>query len=392
MVMATKEQYQRLRIMFFECGEFGGSVRCQGDMIEGLSALGCEIGLVSHYRKTGPVDLDSLDCIQRRYCLDLPAQVRPRPDVATRTFGIPHPTRFGMRYFRLAWRAIREFRPDVVYLNNGPGTHLPALTAARMLRVPVVCHLRMMSPLGPIDRFCLPRIKQFITLTRYGRLFYADQGIPSDKLLQLYDPFSVDEFDARTAEPHTGPVTRDGTVYVVQVGALRELKRPELAIEAFSIARRECPELKLVLAGDGPMRDCLETLILDRRLQGVVHLVGQCDNIAALLSRCHIGLHLSRSEGMGLILLEFKAAGLPIVTWNHPVMVEMVENGKCGIVTDGARSQVIAQALVTLCKSPELRKKMGQAGRRSVVDGRFSPGSHALRLRDMLTEVLAGQA
>jgi hypothetical protein len=190
--MGTKvdKQSTRLRVMFFECGEFGGSVRSLAIMLRGLSDLGCEVGLVSHFRRTGPMDLGSLECIHEKYFLDQPARVYPRLDVTSRTFGIPHFTRLGLRYLCLAFRALIRFRPQIVYLNNGPGD-IPAVIAARILRIPIVCHLRSIFDFGPAHRFGVPQIRQFIVLTKWGRLFYHDQGIPLDKISQIYNPIDL---------------------------------------------------------------------------------------------------------------------------------------------------------------------------------------------------------
>lgn len=388
--MIHRRETATMRVLFFECGEFGGSVRCLGNMLKGLSALGCEVGFVSQYRRTGPVDLDSLDCVQEKYCLDLPPHVRPRPNVVVRTFGVLRPTRFAFRYFRVAMHALRRFRPDVAYLNNGPGAHLPALMAARMLRIPAVCHLRGIFDLRPLDRVCLSRIQRFVVLTKWGRQSFHNQGIPFGGMHQMYDPFDVAEFDRQSRERMDVPAGDNGAVYAVQVGRLREHKRPDLAVEAFALARKECPKLELILAGNGPMQDELEKLIARRGLGDSVHLIGHCSQIPALLGRCHIGLMTSRSEGLGLCFLEYMAAQLPVVTWAMPVTPEVVA-ADAGIVLETATPEAFASAFIKLYRSAKLRREMGQAGRQSLADGRFEPMRYARELRDMLTDVVAGQ-
>lgn len=378
----------RLRVMFFECGEFGGSVRSLANMLRGLNDLGCELGLVSHFRQTGPVNLGLFEDVHEKYFLNLPARVRPRPDVASRMIGIPYFTRFGLRYLYIALRALIRFRPKVAYLNNGPSEHLPAVIAAEILGIPLVCHLRSITRFSIADKFCLPRIRQFIVLTEWGHRFYHDQGIPLDKISQIYNPIDVADFDRTSEDYMYGSLIQNRNINVIQVGALTEHKQPDLAIESLKLARREVPNLRLILAGDGPMRNELEHKVRKDGLNDYVIFLGQCDQIPALLKRCHIGMFLSRSEGQGYCFLEYMTARLPVVTWAMPgIGDELIKDNQNGLVVPELSPEAIAQALVNLCRSPELRAKMGKAGREFVNNGQFNPKSHIQRIHSILTDI-----
>lgn len=379
----------RIRVMFFEGGENGGSVLSLAKLLEGLSRHGCDVGLVSYFRRTSPVDLFSLGCVKTSYCLDAPARVRPRPEVSRRTLGIPHPTAFGMQYLRVSLKALVRYRPHVAYLNNGVRDHLPALTAAKLLRIPVVSHLRGSERLTWADRRGSRYVDHFIVLTEWGRIFYHSQGIPLEKLTQLYNPICTSTFDHRAKERLAIPL-KDDSIYVIQTGKLSVHKRPDLAIEAFTCAQRECPKLRLILAGDGPMRGDLEQLVADRGLGDRVLLIGHCRQIPGLLRRCHIGLHCSRSEGQANSVMESMAATLPVVAWNHPAMVEFVKNGKTGLIASKPTAEAIGRALVALYTSPELRKRMGYAGREYVTSNRFSSAMYIPKLRKILHALVTG--
>lgn len=378
-------RFSRLRIMFFEGGEFGGSVRSLANLLRGLVDLGCEAGFVSHFRRTGPVDLGSLECVQKNYCLDLPSRVRPRPDIISRVLGIPYLTRFGLRYLFLAFYALIKFRPQIAYLNNNPGGHLPVVIAAKVLGIPLVCHLRGIRNFSLADKLCATRIEQFIALTKSVRRFYHDQGIQRDKISQIYNPFNIIDFDKASNNKLDGLIIEDGSIYVIQVGALTEHKRPDLAIESLILAKKEIPNLKLVLAGDGPIRGKLEQMVGKHGLDDSVIFLGQCDHIPALLKRCHIGLLVSCSEGQGYCFMEYMAGRLPVVTWAMPgIGDELVVDSQNGLVVSEPSPQAIARALVQLCHSPELRAKMGQAGREFIATKRFSSASHVRRIHSIL--------
>lgn len=375
-----------LRIMFFEDGEFGGSVRCLAQMMSGLTSLGCEIGLVSHYRETGPDNLRSMDCVRFWRCLNLPPRIRPRPDVIVRTLGIPCPTRFGIRYFATALRALRQFRPDVAYFNNEIESSIPAAVAAKVLGIPMVCHLRIARDLHFAERLFSRMVDQFIVLTKAGQRIAEESGIPQRKLRQIYDPFDVASFSRRIGETLRTDIPWDSDcVYVIQVGTLNDRKRPMLALDAFAYARARCPNLRLIFAGSGPLHDVLQQAISSRGLGDFVYLIGNSLQIPALFANCDIGLFVSAMEGLGLVILEFMAAGLPIVTWNMPVFEELVVNGETGIIVQKDNAEDFGEALVKLYRSTELRKKLGHNGQRSIQgDNRFYPETHDCEILDVL--------
>ena len=387
-----KNERPHLRVMFFENGEFGGSVRSLAQMVNGLAALGCEVGLVSHYRRTGPEDLGPINCVRFWRCLDLPPQVRPRPEVVVRTLGIPRPTSFGLRYFVIALRALRRFRPDIAYFNNEIESSIPAAIAAKLLGVPTICHLRMTRDLHPIERVFATIFDQIIVLSRTGQQIAQANGIPEQKLTQIYNPLDILTFVKRTTEALSLDVPWDkDCVYIIQVGALNNRKRPMLALDAFDYARAKCPKLRLVLAGSGPLRDELEQAILHRGLDGSVHLIGNCLQIPALLSRCDIGLFVSAREGLPRVILEYMAAGLPVVTWNMPVLGEVIKDGHTGFLVFEPTPELFAETITRLYSSAELRKRIGQAGREWVAQGQFDISRYMRYMHSLLLKVTNGR-
>ena len=375
-----------LRVMFFEGGEFGGSVVCMGEMITGLAALGCEIGLVLYYRRTGPVDLGSIDGVQFREFLDLTPKARPRPEIAVRRFGIPCPTGLGIRYFLVALRALRRFRPDIAYFNNEIEGSIPAAIAAKLLGIPTICHLRIARDQRRIEKVFARFYDQFVVLTKVGQQVVQASGIPMQKVRQIYDPFDVLAFSERIHEALFLEIPwEDDCVYVIQVGTLNNRKRPMLALDAFAYARMQCPNLRLIFAGSGPLHDALQQEISSRGLKGCVHLIRDCLQIPALLGHCDIGLFVSESEGTGLVILEFMAAGVPVVTWNMPVLEEVGVNDEIGIMVKQDNAENFGEALVKLCRSAALRKRLSHNGRNRVrQDSRFCPETHNRKILDVI--------
>jgi glycosyltransferase involved in cell wall biosynthesis len=384
----TPNKQASLRIMFFEEGDFGGSIVCLERMIKGLYALGCEIGYVSHYEKTGPVDIGSMSEVRFWRNFGLRKKNRSRTEVVSRTLGIPRPTYFGMRYFFTALHALRKFRPDIAYFNNEIESSIPAVIAAKLLRIATVCHFRRGRDLYPIEKMFTRFISKFIVLSKAGIDTALTNGISEQKLAQMYDPLYIVKFDKQTKEPLSINIPwENDCVYVIQVGALISSKRPILALDAFSCALQQCPKLRLILAGDGRLREQIEKEIKQHKLDGKVYLVGFCSQIPALLCRCHISLFVSASEGLGLVIPEAMAAGLPIITWGLPVFKELIQDGQTGIIVNQDTPECFAEALIKLYHSEELRRRIGKTGREWVTQGQFDINKYMKRLYDLLLNV-----
>ena len=361
---------RQLRVLFFEGGYQGGSVWSLAKFMGHLVGHGFGLGLVSFYHHTSPVDLMSLPYLQQARSLDVSPGTRP--DVVTRTAGVPHFTFFGLRYLLLSLTMIWRYRPSLVYLNNGPEDHLPAIIAAKLLGIPIICHIRHSEKLTRVDKRCIRYVDQFVVLTEWARRFFQEQGIPLHKSRQMYNPFLRDQFIASADKSSDFRLPSD-TINVVQVGKLSAHKRPEMAIEAFGLARAQCPTLRLILVGDGPLKGMVEDLAGRRGLGNSVHLIGYCQQVPSVLSQCHIGLLTSRSEGQSNCVMEYMAAGLPVVTWNMPAIDELVQDGVTGWVAKEESAAAIAEGLTTLYHSSALRARMGKVGQEAVFSDRFAP-------------------
>jgi glycosyltransferase involved in cell wall biosynthesis len=102
--------------------------------------------------------------------------------------------------------------------------------------------------------------------------------------------------------------------------------------------------------------------------EGVVQWLGQRDDVAELWARSHIAVLPSYREGLPKALLEAAACGRPMVATDVPGCREIVIDGETGLLVPARDSASLAQALARLAADAALRKHMGDAARRRVVD------------------------
>jgi N-acetylglucosaminyl-diphospho-decaprenol L-rhamnosyltransferase len=155
---------------------------------------------------------------------------------------------------------------------------------------------------------------------------------------------------------------------VLVLGALVAWKRPDLALEAVALARRQLPELRVRLVG-APLQGQDDVLrALQRRaarpdLHGRVELPGPTSRPELALARAACLLHCAPLEPFGLAVAEALAAGCPVVVPDAGGPAEIVDD-TCALLYPAGDAAGAARALVELLSDPRRAAEMGASGRR----------------------------
>lgn len=155
---------------------------------------------------------------------------------------------------------------------------------------------------------------------------------------------------------------------VVWVGSLIKRKGAALALRAFARARQAIPELRLTVIGRGPEEAGLKSLAAELALEDSVEWRGRLahDVVPEVLLAQDIFLFTSLRDTSGNVLLEAMASGLPAVILSHQGVAEIATDATAIRVAPDTPAKVIAQladGLVRLAKSKEMRLELGRAAR-----------------------------
>ena len=161
-------------------------------------------------------------------------------------------------------------------------------------------------------------------------------------------------------------------------------------IEAFTRLRAERPGLRLTVVGDGPERRDQEARVRAAGLGDAVVFTGyqSQQQVADRLGQADVLVLPSLIEGVPVVLMEAGAAGLPVVATNVGGVSELVRDGVSGFLVPPGSAEALLPPLRQLLDDPELRARMGRAGREVVVRD-FNASREAGRLRDILAATLA---
>ena len=145
---------------------------------------------------------------------------------------------------------------------------------------------------------------------------------------------------------------------LIAVGRLAYQKNYPMMFEAFKMLMNEFPSYSLVIYGDGPQREELESLIASSKLQERVLLAGKTEKIIEEMNNSRVFLMTSDYEGMSNAMLEALCVGLPIITTDVSGAKDLVEDGVNGFVTKPRDVGEFTEAIRKVLADKELMKRM----------------------------------
>jgi glycosyltransferase involved in cell wall biosynthesis len=191
-------------------------------------------------------------------------------------------------------------------------------------------------------------------------------GIREEAISVLPNVIDLESFDEQ-ARRAKGQVDRSKDPVVVHVANMVPEKHLDRFLIALARAREEVSELRGVLVGDGPLRPAMEALANDLGLRpDGVQFMGRRDDVPAILGQADMFLMTSENEGFPNVLLEAMAARLPVITTPAGDAGTIVRDTVTGYVVPFDDVEKMAELMVRLAHSPNLRSQLGDAGRTRV--------------------------
>lgn len=279
-------------------------------------------------------------------------------------------------YPRYGTYATRE-GGDVIHAHFGQ-EGFRCLAARRNANIPLV------TTFYGLDVSVLPKIpmwrRRFDRLFEEGDLFLAEGPFMAARLAELGCPkrkirvqrlgIDLDRFDYR-------PPSERETTEVLMYASLREKKGHRIGIKAFAQVLKTHSDLRLIIAGDGPLKSDLvhqvNQLGIGERvdfLGKVTHEAGRMllDRATVLVSPSLTASDGDTEGGAPVTLLEAMASGLPIVSTRHADIPYVLNAGEAGLLVEENDMDGLARGLSSLLDTAGRREALSRAGRSAVVE------------------------
>lgn len=295
---------------------------------------------------------------------------------------------------------LRQRAIDIVHCSDMVGAYHAGL-AAKLARIPVVCHIRsnfeqiprrLKPPLLTINRFAF--VSQ-ATWENFNTIFH----VPPDRGTVIYDwapkpAINTDWDDVRNRIRGELEIHGDAPVFgmIARVAPQKDFETLITATKKVVTAR---PDARLLLVGDHKQsEECqryhqeLCRLIEILGLTGKVTWTGFRNDVADLMGAMDVVVLSTRSEGFPLTLLEAMSLGRPVVTTRVGGIPELVVDGENGLLHELQDADGLADQILRLLQDKEFADVLSSRGRASVLQ-RFTKDRTIQSLKRMYLSVLS---
>jgi glycosyltransferase involved in cell wall biosynthesis len=286
-------------------------------------------------------------------------------------------------------RLLRQWKADIVHTHNTKPL-LYAGPAARLAGVPVLVHTAHGQRYGSSRLHTWMFVQACRTADRVvcvshdGARLRLCEGIPANKTCTIWNGIDVSRFSYHGPNPD-GPA--------VLVARLVPEKSVETLLRATSVVVRSASSFRLEIAGDGPQSEALKQLAHELGIWRQVVFLGEVGEIGELLKRARMFVLPSLTEGISISLLEAMAQGLPVVATGVGGTLEVVADGRSGLLVPPAEPAPLASAMLKIWSDLELSRKMGAAGRQRVEQDfnvAITTGKYESLYQELISAKLAG--
>lgn len=289
---------------------------------------------------------------------------------------------YDLNFVRQLWRCaayLRDRRIDIIHTHDFY-TNVFGMAAATLARTRAkVASKRETNAMRSrmqerIEKLAFARADRILANSNTVKGHLAEKGIALKKVVTIYNGIDVDAYKTRRAKTLevSGLSLKSCSKVVTLVANLRhDVKNVPMFLRAARAVAAEDANAHFVVAGEGELRTALETQARSLGLNGNVHFIGRCDDVPMLLAGSDICVLTSRAEGFSNSILEYMAAGRPVIATDVGGAAEAIVNGETGYLIDSDDDQALAERLTELLANKADASRMGKRAR-AVVTKRFS--------------------
>jgi glycosyltransferase involved in cell wall biosynthesis len=308
-----------------------------------------------------------------------------------------------LKRMRAVLKIFKEEKCNVIFVRSSTFDGLIAAYIKRKYKVPFVFHLPnppeqqgqrfaivakkprlLYSSIARFNRFMLPRLLRRADLilpqSKWLKEHLTEQGIDEAKMMPLHNGVDVEAFSPRDPRDITETYQLNNSKVVIYVGIMSKARNLDVLIQAFSQAKRQVSNVKLLMVGDGLDRENLENLADELGMRDDILFTGQIPHgeVPDLIAAADVGVSpvppfSFYKMSSPLKLFEYMASAKPVVANEEiPEHKEVLEQSGGGILVTFT-PEAFAGAIIELLDNPEKAAEMGRRGREWVVENRSHP-------------------
>ncbi|HZJ45486.1 MAG TPA: glycosyltransferase [Pyrinomonadaceae bacterium] len=289
-------------------------------------------------------------------------------------------------------------------------TNIFGMTASILARVPVRIASRRESSVRAakqrfVERGAYKLAQKVVANCEEVRQQLILEGVSATKVTTLYNGLDLSSFAPQTGDRNEVLASLGLPVdvprrFITIVANMRAhfqeptpvcLKDHPTFLRAAKRVHEVIPDAAFVIAGEGEMLEATRKLAAELGIEKQTFFLGRCENVPVLLSASFACVLSSTAEGFSNSILEYMAAGRPVVATRVGGAAEAIEEGSSGYLVNAGDDESLAERLIRLLSDTARAEEMGQRGK-EIVSEKFSSEAQLRRTTNLYDELLNRQS
>lgn len=244
-----------------------------------------------------------------------------------------------------------------------------------------------------VEKFAFARAHAIVVNSGSVKNYLAVRGIPDPKIHLIYNGLDIKRFDVTAKDrsvflqKHLLPED-EGIHLISLVANLRhDVKNIPMLLRAAKGVVVSDDSAHFVIAGEGELLNMLQEQTVEFGIAGNVHFIGRCADVPELLTNSFACVLTSTAEGFSNAILEYMAAGKPVVATNVGGASEAVVHDRSGYLIDSNDDRSLAEHLLDLLQDPAKAARLGGEGKR-IVTSKFSEAAQLQQTVELYNSLL----
>ena len=278
--------------------------------------------------------------------------------------------------FRALWglyRTLKQLNPDIIHTHHSKAGILGRLAGkfSSSTRIVHTVHILPYINVSKLKRLLYISMEK-ITALMTDRLIMVSDGVsedyintikaPSSKCQTIYSGFDLSQFQPEPVSAEETSIHKQpaGPVTVLLVSALEERKQIRPFLQVFKKLSKTQTNVRLKIAGEGPLRETLEAYVTEAGLKDLVTFLGYRKDVAHMIRKADICVHTSLREGLPRTIIQYAVSAKPIIATDIPSVSNIVHHGKNGYPVSPTNLMAMLPLLTRLIQDAELRHSFTQ--------------------------------
>lgn len=300
-----------------------------------------------------------------------------QPDV--RFIALEKPPGHALALYPKIYNLLRDLKPDILHTCNLAALEIVPL--AWLARVPFRVHAEhgwdAHDPDGSsrkyrfLRRMYKPFVSHYVAVSKdIADYLLGPIGVPSSRLALIPNGVDTSDFAPKgqaVTLPPGCPFLPGRHWLIGTVGRLQTVKNQQLLARAFIELLHTHPETRqrcrLIIVGEGPLRNEIESVLAEAKVEHLAWLAGARNDISAILPALDCFVLPSTAEGTSCTLQEAMSCGLPVVATAVGGTPDLVVNGATGFLVPSGDVKAMTTAIWKMYSEPIRTEAMGASAR-----------------------------